>query len=633
MLRPVHVACLEIQLASSVHGHFLLRCASAPRGLGLLVARLGSVQLPHLHVLLALEAVEQVLGETLVKVELEACEHLGEHVGRSRVGRAVPLGELLENLLDIGCAWEGDELLFPRDVFPVVDELRLERLGQDEAQIRLALVVVRLGGVAAPLRPTPAARRAWASGAAALVARICLGSRGGVLCVRRRDGRRCGRFGLVRIDEGLLPREILVRVLEQARVGHPLVPCLFPALVVHQVVRPHGAMLILCALPVFGHQDLGLVHERPVEAQHLFLRLVLHRGARTWAACAASAATRSSATWPWRDGRARLACVEDTLAGRTMEHWKQWTASVGPLGQKLTERFGTLNQQARERFGHAQDLTELPAEYKQLEQRVDALKSAHQHMVRTIKTYESEAYDYPHALQESVTHGAQHLGHTLSTWAAQATKSAAPAPAASASHPRTLSHAIARSATAAAMDLSQCPPKVPAYAEGELVDTTESKLAELLRRFAVAQDAVGHARLHQDQSIVYSFLVVWNTFGAQIQMALRARQQVRDARLHLDGWRAHLKSAEQSSTPSSSKLASLREEVEQAEDKLVSATEEAISLMKTVLDNPEPIKSLAQLVQAQLAYHRSAAATLEQLSADMSDVVTSVETDFRASRE
>ena len=116
-------------------------------------------------------------------------------------------------------------------------------------------------------------------------------------------------------------------------------------------------------------------------------------------------------------------------------------------------------------------------------------------------------------------------------------------------------------------------------------------------------------------------------------MAIRARQQVRDARLHLDGWRAHLKSAEQSSTPSGSKLASIREEVEQAEDKLVSATEEAISLMKTVLDNPEPIKSLAQLVQAQLAYHRSAAATLEQLSADMSDTVTSVETDFRASRE
>ena len=72
------------------------------------------------------------------------------------------------------------------------------------------------------------------------------------------------------------------------------------------------------------------------------------------------------------------------------------------------------------------------------------------------------------------------------------------------------------------------------------------------------------------------------------QLGRGRRQQVRDARLHLDGWRAHLKSAEQSSTPSGSKLASIREEVEQAEDKLVSATEEAISLMKTVLDNPDP---------------------------------------------
>ena len=107
---------------------------------------------------------------------------------------------------------------------------------------------------------------------------------------------------------------------------------------------------------------------------------------------------------------------------------------------------------------------------------------------------------------------------------------------------------------------------------------------------------------------------------------------MRDARLHLDGWRGHLKSAEQSNT-SSSKLDSYRHEVEQAEDKLVSATEEAISLMKTVLDNPEPVKSLASLVQAQLEYHRSAAGTLEQLSQEMTAVVTSVESEFRESRE
>ena len=68
-----------------------------------------------------------------------------------------------------------------------------------------------------------------------------------------------------------------------------------------------------------------------------------------------------------------------------MEHLKQFTASVGPLGQKLSERFGTLNQQAREHFGHVQDLTELPEEYKQLEQRVDALKNAHHNMMKCVQ--------------------------------------------------------------------------------------------------------------------------------------------------------------------------------------------------------------------------------------------------------
>ena len=63
------------------------------------------------------------------------------------------------------------------------------------------------------------------------------------------------------------------------------------------------------------------------------------------------------------------------------------------------------------------------------------------------------------------------------------------------------------------------------------------------------------------------------------------------------------------------------------------ATEEAISLMKTVLDNPEPIKALAAFVAAQLEYFRSATTTLEQLHSDMSEIVVGVEADYRASRE
>ena len=105
-----------------------------------------------------------------------------------------------------------------------------------------------------------------------------------------------------------------------------------------------------------------------------------------------------------------------------MEHWKNLTSSVGPLGQKLTERFGALNQQAREHFGQTNDITELPDEYRELEDRVDALKNAQNVLIRAARAYEHEGYDYPHQLQESVTHGAQTLSHTLSAWAATATK-------------------------------------------------------------------------------------------------------------------------------------------------------------------------------------------------------------------
>ena len=47
--------------------------------------------------------------------------------------------------------------------------------------------------------------------------------------------------------------------------------------------------------------------------------------------------------------------------------------------------------------------------------------------------------------------------------------------------------------------------------------------------------------------------------------------------------------------------------VEAAEERLVNATEEAINLMRSVLDNPEPIRNLAALVKAQQAFYAEAA--------------------------
>ncbi|PKI83761.1 hypothetical protein MVES_002371 [Malassezia vespertilionis] len=300
-----------------------------------------------------------------------------------------------------------------------------------------------------------------------------------------------------------------------------------------------------------------------------------------------------------------------------MDHFKSFTSN---------------NQQARERFGHADDITELPEEYRHLEQRVDAMKNAHASMIRTVRVFEQEAYDYPQHLQETLSQSAQSIGHTLSSWASTAAKNTnmgnvepthAPETA-----PRTLYHALSRSATSAAMDLEQVPMSASQSIE-EPGASIEHKLAELLKKLAVAENSIGNARLTQDRSIVQSFIMVWNAFGSQINLALKARQSVRDARLHLDNRRGALKHAEQHD---SVRAESIRGEVEQAEDKLVGVTEEAISLMKAVLDNPEPVQTLASLVKAQLHYYRESVGVLEQLDQDMSHAATTAESAYRASR-
>lgn len=78
----------------------------------------------------------------------------------------------------------------------------------------------------------------------------------------------------------------------------------------------------------------------------------------------------------------------------------------------------------RERAGAAtaDDITELPQEYLDLERRVDGLKVAHQKMLSIAKAYSTESYDYPTQVQESVTELGGSIAHNLSYWASQATK-------------------------------------------------------------------------------------------------------------------------------------------------------------------------------------------------------------------
>ncbi|KAJ7663809.1 BAR domain-containing family protein [Mycena polygramma] len=280
------------------------------------------------------------------------------------------------------------------------------------------------------------------------------------------------------------------------------------------------------------------------------------------------------------------------------------------LQSSLNKGISTSVQATKERLGQVKqdEITELPQEYKDLEARVDALRQAHLTLLKITKVYESEAYDYPSAIQESISELSTSLGHNLTSFAAANLKGtklpapAAPPPPPAPAH-KTLPHALARAATGAAAVLAAGP-----QGEGHV-------LADALGVYAQGIEKVAAARVDQDASIRLNYLHPWQqTLTTSITVAMKARQAVRTSRLELDGAKQTLKTA----NPAKQEHARL--EVENAEDDLVQKTEVAIALMERVLKNPEPIKHLNELAKAQLIFFAVAAETLSNTQAELEEL-------------
>ncbi|KFY16202.1 hypothetical protein V491_05405, partial [Pseudogymnoascus sp. VKM F-3775] len=74
-------------------------------------------------------------------------------------------------------------------------------------------------------------------------------------------------------------------------------------------------------------------------------------------------------------------------------------------------------------------------------------------------------------------------------------------------------------------------------------------------------------------------------------------------------------------------------EIEQAEDEFVGQTEEAVGVMKNVLDTPEPLRNLADLIAAQLEYHKKAYEILSELAPVVDNLQVDQEASYRKSRD
>ncbi|RDW92065.1 putative BAR protein [Coleophoma crateriformis] len=310
---------------------------------------------------------------------------------------------------------------------------------------------------------------------------------------------------------------------------------------------------------------------------------------------------------------------------------KNFTASFTPFAART-------QQYVKEQLGQAEDKTQLPPDYIELEKRVDALKQVHQKMLQVTSQYSSEAYDYPANIRESfndlgrtVTEKVHLLSSATSPAEAQA---ALTAPPSAKPQPKTFSHAIARASLASSQLLQQ-----------QHADATEDPLATALEKYALASERVGEARLAQDSQIQSRFLAGWSTtLNTNLMFATRARKSVENSRLLLDaaktkatskkGWNLPGQAGARSEGQDEETMAEeVRVEIEQAEDEFVGQTEEAVGVMKNVLDTPEPLRNLADLIAAQLEFHKKAYEILSELAPVVDGLQVEQEASYRKSRD
>ncbi|KAJ7765424.1 BAR domain-containing family protein [Mycena maculata] len=311
-----------------------------------------------------------------------------------------------------------------------------------------------------------------------------------------------------------------------------------------------------------------------------------------------------------------------------MDSWNKLQSSFGQINigssvNRLSKGFNSSVQATRERLGTVapEEITELPQEYRDLEARVDALREAHLALLKITNVYEVETYDYPVQIQESITELSTSIGAGITNFAStnlKGTNLPSPAPVTlPAQQHKTLPHALGRSATTAATAI-----------QATNTAGAEDKLGKALGLYAEGWEKIAAARVHHDTAVRNGFLHPWqSTLTTSINVAVKARQAVRVSRLELDAAKQSLKNA----NPARQEQARL--EVENAEDDLVQKTEVAITLMKTVLENPEPIKNLNELAKAQLIYFSAAAESLSGLQGEIEELSVAADGEYRKSRD
>ncbi|RKP04238.1 hypothetical protein CXG81DRAFT_6773, partial [Caulochytrium protostelioides] len=279
-------------------------------------------------------------------------------------------------------------------------------------------------------------------------------------------------------------------------------------------------------------------------------------------------------------------------------------ASLMPFGANIGKQFNQMQQLAKERMGTASDITELPAEYRELEDKVDKIKLLHDGLLKVARNYTLHHYDYEAPIASTFADLASTVQNQATSVAAAGAKVVGRAPAFAAASPREpatptgLSAAFAVISQRGANDLG-----------------TEEPLGAALAKFAATHERIARLRLDQDAAAAAKFVApVQEALNTTLAVAMRARRNVTNVRLTYDASRTKLKAA------APERVEAARVEMEAAEDEFVAAVDEAMGKMKVVVESPDLLKCLADLTAAQLQYFKSGYEALAELSPEMDEL-------------
>lgn len=174
--------------------------------------------------------------------------------------------------------------------------------------------------------------------------------------------------------------------------------------------------------------------------------------------------------------------------------------------------------------------------------------------------------------------------------------------------PPTFAHALAR-----------------ASSQGALTLGTEEPLGAALTKYSAAQDKLGNARLKMETEVVQKFVQPWTaTLHTNIAFALKSKKQVQSTRLALNAAKSTMKSAKPDRLPQA------QLDLETAEQELQQALQDSMHKIHLVVNSPEPLRNLADLVGAQLQYFKIGYEALSELAPEIDEMQVTQEALFRS---